>query len=250
MQRPRFPTRFGRRALAVAALCAIVAAIGCAKPPDPDGEPLGSRPLTLGTWQRDGLDCDSRGGDCADWYHFETPTTGTLRIDVAKLQDDAATPDFSVLVGESSGRQIVEERNGGRTRLLLKHPAKKGRYAEAGRYTLAIRTSQEKATRFEYELRVEVVAKPVARKAVPRFRKVRASLLELETLSDGRDAVLLDKGRSAGLARGQRGRLLQGGKKVADIEVVDVYADGCRAAIRGSSSGVTASTVAEVDVPL
>ncbi|MEM7412551.1 MAG: hypothetical protein AAF430_20135 [Myxococcota bacterium] len=231
---------------AVVSLAGIFGASGCAKPPDPDAQPAGSRPLSLNQWQRDGLHC-GRGGDCVDWYRFDTPTAGKLRVDVAKLQDDGETPVFSVVVGDASGAVLFEEENQGRTRLLLRHPERG--YAAKGRYTLAVKTPETGSARFDYEIRVQLEPKPVVRKQAPRFRKVRASLLEIETLPDGREAVLLDKGKAAGLARGQRGRLLQGGRKIADIEVIDVYRDGSRAAIRGSSSGVNASTVAEVDVP-
>jgi hypothetical protein len=85
----------------------------------------------------------------------------------------------------------------------------------------------------------------------PHFRTVNASLLEVEARPDGGQAVLIDQGTRSGVAAGQRGRLLIGGKKLADIEIIDVYPDGSRALIRGSlGAAITPNTVAEVDVPL
>jgi hypothetical protein len=79
---------------------------------------------------------------------------------------------------------------------------------------------------------------------------VKAAVLEVVSRRGG-EAVLIDQGVGAGIARGQRGRLLIGGRKIADFEIVDVYPDGSRAAIRGSLGGaITTDTTAEVDVPL
>jgi hypothetical protein len=73
----------------------------------------------------------------------------------------------------------------------------------------------------------------------------------VEARADGGEAVLIDQGSRAGVERGQRGRLLVGGRKVAEIEILDVYPDGSRALVRGSlGSALTPDTVAEVDVPL
>lgn len=235
-----------RRTLALLgfALCGL--GMTClAPPPDPDGTPQGSRDLPLGSWQRDALDCGRFTGDCADWYRIEIPGEGTLRLDVAKVQDERPVPDFTLVLGEASGRVIAEETNDGRIRLRLE------RSVRAGTRTLAIFTPEGGGGAMAYEIRASFRPKPRPKPAAPRFRTVEAALLEVESASDGGQAVLLDKGEKAGIAPGQSGRLLQGGEQIGEIEIQDVYPDGSRARIRGSlSGGITPSTVAEVDVPL
>jgi hypothetical protein len=49
---------------------------------------------------------------------------------------------------------------------------------------------------------------------------------------------------------GLRGRLVDGGRELARIEIEEVFAEGSRARIRGTLQGpVTPSTLAEIEVP-
>lgn len=224
------------------ALCGL--GMTCIVPPDPDGTPLGARPLSLDEWVRDTIDCGRFSGDCADWYLVEVPGEGTLRLDLAKVQDEREVPDFTLALGDPAGRVIEDDQNAGRIRLRLDHAVR------AGRYTVSVSTPAEGSGAMDYEVRASFRPKPHPKPA-PRFSVVKATLLEVETRDDGGQAVLLDKGSRAGIAQGQRGRLLQGGDTIAEIEILDVYPDGSRALIRGSlKAAITPSTVAEVDVPL
>jgi hypothetical protein len=227
----------------------------CQPPPDPDGVPTGSQPLEVGSWHRDALDCGE--GDCADWFWFETKSAGALRIDVAKLddeEDEDEVPEFSLALAGADGKALADAMNGGKSRVEIAHPKKKGRYVDAQRFAVAVSTPAEREGALAYELRVTFTPKPrppAPPPAAPRFRTVKAALLEVESQPGGGDAVLIDQGSRSGIERGQRGRLLVGGKKIADIEILDVYPDGSRAAVRGSLGAALApDTVAEVDVPL
>jgi len=225
----------------------------CQPPPDPDGVATGSQPLAIGEWERDALDCAE--GDCSDWYHLETSAPGTLRVAAVRVEDERELPEFSVVLADAEGKVLEQGANGGETRVRFTYPKEKGRYAPAGRFTLAVQTPTEGEGALGYELRVTFAAKPAPKPAAPRVepprvRAVRAALLEVEERADGGQAVLLDQGSKSGVATGQRGRLLVGGKKVAEIEIIDVYPDGSRALVRGSlGAALTPDTVAEVDVP-
>ena len=223
----------------------------CRPPPDPDAVATGAQPLELGRWQRDALDCGE--GDCTDWYRFETPEPGTLRIAAVRVEDERKLPEFSLALADAEGNVLAQATSGGSARVRIAHP-KKGQYAPAGRYMLAVQTPAEGEGALGYEVRVTFTAKPkppvVAPIQAPRFRTVKAALLEVEKRADGGVAVLIDQGSQSGLAPGQRGRLLLGGQKLAEIEILDVYPDGSRALIRGSlGAALTPDTVAEVDVP-
>jgi len=225
----------------------------CHPPPDPDGLPSGAQPLELDHWQRDALDCGE--GDCTDWYRFETPEDGVLRITAVRVDDGRKVPEFSLVLADAEGRALAQATSGGQTRVRISHPKKKGEYAPAGAFTLAVQTPPEGKGALGYELRVAFTPKPrpppVAPRAEPRFRTVKAVLLEVEPRADGGQAVLIDQGTRSGIAPGQRGRLLVGGRKLGEIEILDVYPDGSRALVRGSlGAALTPDTVAEVDVPL
>ena len=108
------------------------------------------------------------------------------------------------------------------------------------------RVEFEKAS---YELRV--LFRPKPEEKPPQFEQVSALVLEIEPRADGGEALTIDKGQKAGLSRGQRGRLLEKGETIGEIEVLDVYEDAARVAIVGTlRAPITPSTVAEVDVPL
>jgi hypothetical protein len=224
----------------------------CQPPPDPDGVATGALPLGLGEWKRDALDCGE--GDCSDWFRLETPDAGTLRIAVVRTADDRKLPEFSVALTDENGKELARATSGGKDRVRLVHPKKKGQHAPAGRYLLAVQTPPDGEGALAYELRATFAAKPQpvapAPPPAPRFRTVSAALLEVEKRADGSQAVLIDQGSRAGIAPGQRGRLRVGGQKLAEIEVLDVYPDGSRALVRGSlGAALTPDTVAEVDVP-
>lgn len=226
------------------ALCGL--GMTCIAPEDPDATPSGSRPLALGEWQRDALDCGRfLSRDCTDWYHLEAPGEGTLRLDVAKVQDEQEVPTFVLALGEASGRVIEKAPAGGRTRVRLDAKVREGRY------TVSVGIAEDAGGGMAYELRASFQPKPRPAPRAPRYSAVEATLLEVETRDDGSEAVLLDKGSRVGIAPGQKGRLLQDGETIAEIEILDVYPDGSRAVIRGSlGAAITPSTVAEVDVPL
>lgn len=230
----------------------------CRPPPDPDGVRTGSLPLEIGAWQRGALDCGE--GDCADWYHFETSEEGRLQVDLARVtaKEGEEQPSFSLVLSDAEGGVLEEVQSGDRARVAILNPNEKGRYLAAQRFAVTVATPAEGEGKLDYELRVVFTPKPkpapraAPRKpAQPKFRTVKGNLLELEGRPDGGEAVLIDQGSRAGIERGQRGRLLIGGRKVAEIEILDVYPDGSRAVVRGSlGAALTPDTVAEVDVPL
>ena len=232
------------RRAAIALLWMPVFALSCGTcqpPPDPDAVQSGAQPLPLGRWQRGALDCGE--GDCADWYHFETPVAGALRVEVARVEEDGAEeralPEFSVALADADGKPLGEAKSGGKTSIQIGYPQKKGRYVDPQRFAVAVQTPVEGEGALDYELRVTVTVRPRAAPPpppLPRFRVVQAVLLEVQSRAGG-DAVLIDRGSRAGIEPGQRGRLLAGGKKIAEIEILEVYADGSRAVIRGALDG-------------
>jgi hypothetical protein len=235
----------------------------CQPPPDPDGTRSGALALEVGSWRRDSLDCGK--GDCADWYTFETTEEGKLQVDLARVvggaADEKEQPAFSLVLSDAEGAVLEEVQNQGRPRVVIMNPKEKDHYLAAQRFAVTVATPAEGEGKFDYELRVVFTPKPkpkpapraapAPKPAAAKFRTVKGQLLEVEARPDGGETVLIDQGSRSGVERGQRGRLLNGGRKVAEIEILDVYPDGSRALVRGSlGSALTPDTVAEVDVPL
>src|SRR5262249_55801205 len=85
----------------------------------------------------------------------------------------------------------------------------------------------------------------------PRFETKRAAVLEVEDARSAQPSVLLDAGEGAGLRPGLRGVLVDGGKKLAEVVIVNVYPDGSRARVEGVLSGsIPPRPVAQIQVPL
>jgi hypothetical protein len=85
----------------------------------------------------------------------------------------------------------------------------------------------------------------------PRFETSSWMVLEVEAERGRPRFVIIDGGRKNGLHGGFRGRLIERGRSIAEIEVVDVFDEGSRARIVTELIGqITPQTAAEIDVPV
>ena len=105
------------------------------------------------------------------------------------------------------------------------------------------------------DLQYEIVAwyQPATRRedSGPRFETSSWMVLEVEAERGRPRFVVIDGGRRNGLHRGFRGRLIERGRSIAEIEVVDVFDEGSRARIATELVGqITPQTAAEIDVPV
>jgi hypothetical protein len=84
----------------------------------------------------------------------------------------------------------------------------------------------------------------------PRFdTRTNIGILEVERSPSG-GTVLIEVRGGDGAEKGQRGRLMSGGRRIADIQIIEVYSEGSRARLLGEPSEViTGATRAEIDVP-
>ena len=85
----------------------------------------------------------------------------------------------------------------------------------------------------------------------PRFETTYWMVLEVEAASGQPRFVVIDGGIKNGLQRGFRGRLIERGRSIAEIEIVEVYDEGSRARIATElADRITPQTAAEIDVPV
>ena len=256
MIRPR-----GRLFLLTLPLAGIVTLAGCAKrPPDPDATPIGANALALDTPRTDVLDC--RVDDCADWFRTEVPAKGKLVVDLTATPAAGEDVRISLSLADRSGATLARDQTVGREAISVS--------AEVvpGTYLIAI-ASNHPAARFDYTVTTRLVlpppppkpvAVPVRRRPVPvkpppppapRFETKRAEVLEVHEDGPHGRAVLLDAGSTQGMRVGLRGRLLEGGRAIGSIEIVEVYPEGCLASVAGTgSNAIGAAGVAEIDIPL
>lgn len=92
---------------------------------------------------------------------------------------------------------------------------------------------------------------PPLEESKPRFETTSWMVLEVETEGGQPRFVIIDGGNKNGLQRGFRGRLIERGRSIAEIEIVEVYDDGSRARIATElADRITPRTTAEIDVPI
>ena len=234
----------------------------CAKrPPDTDATPPGANALALDTPRRDSLDCGK--DDCADWFRVDVPSKGRLVTDLSAEAPAGEDVRISISLADANGATLARDQTIGRAAISVS--------AEVvpGTYLIAI-ASNHPSARFEYSVTPRLllppppppkpVALPIKRNpapvkppppAPPRFETKRAEVLEVHENGPHGRAVLLDAGASQGLRVGLRGRLLEGGRAIGTLEIVEVYPEGCLASVEGTgSNAIGTAGVAEIDIPI
>jgi hypothetical protein len=260
--------RFG---LGTAALAfALALPPGCAKPPDNDGAPEGAVQIPLETWKSEGLFCEE--SDCIDFYKFEAPDPGRVSVEVVSAsREEEPVPPYTIFLTDGEGVKLGDGKSGKGPLAGLQAHADR-----PGMYFVAIEAVPDSVA-FGYDLRVSFTPDPPPppppRKPKetkhrppsapssttspppppppPRIEKLTGVVIEVEGASGQKvDAVLIDLGAQRGVQQGMRGRLLERGRPIANIEVIEVYRTGSRARVDGYVSGaIGASTVVEVEVP-
>jgi hypothetical protein len=215
---------------------------------DEDGTPQSPRPLGLVIAHVDTLERDA--GDLDDWYRVEVPSAGTLRIAV---DGEGGAPlrglfvALTDLTGQFPGNPT---RSGGRSRIQL-NPA-----VPAGPRLLWIGSEAGTAGKVAYSVRVDFTPRAQAKPAVakpppaPAVTVFTSRVVEFAQGQGDKQFATIAGGTKAGLAKGMKGRLLDGGRVIGSFEVVDVYPAGSKVQIQGKlAAPITGQTVVEVDVP-
>lgn len=212
---------------------------------DPDGIREGANVLALKRQWSDSLSC---GPDCADWYRTQVASSGTFAVDIDSTASAKSPPSFSVELWSQDGRRLDSKLGTPGGAVQVRAPV------SAGWVYTAVKVSKGD---LGYSVRARLLTARAPSPPSPppspprvRYKDVTASVIELEGHGEGRK-VLIDKGTDAGLRSGQRGRLVDGGRTLAEIEIVEVFAEGSRARLLGKIGGVVSgSTRAVIQVPV
>jgi hypothetical protein len=237
--------RRSRRQPWVFALVIAAPLVGCATlRPDSDGNPGDAQTLRLDVEHSDRLACQDRWRpDCVDWFVLELPGEGKIQLEVTATHPEGLAPDYEVTIANHRADPLQQDSNQGRPVVRMTWSG------DPGAYFVAISAGPTKAV-----LQYEIVARyqPAAARddSRPRFETISSMVLEVETERGRPRFVILDGGRRNGFRQGFRGRLVERGRFVAEIEIVDVFDEGSRARIATELVGaITPQTMAEIDVP-
>ena len=248
--------------LLVSVLCL---GMGCGGIPFLGGGGFGSarkaaRPLVLGEWYKDSLYCDD--GNCRDWYQVFLSQAGELRLDVYSPIGEGL-PDYTLVLEDESEKLLQELSPTGKSPRTLR------RRVEAGLYRVLLSSEGKDDERLHYEILAEFEAPRPRKKSVTRPRSgrpaptrqlpkmpapepivVSAEVLEIEEKDGQPSSVLIDAGKPQGVLVGQGGELVEKGKTIARIEIIDVYDAGSRAQILGPlEATITIDTRARIRIP-
>ena len=228
----------------IVATLLVSSCAGC--PQDPDGTREGANPLALNRQWSDSLSC---GADCADWYRVEVPSSGTVAVDVESTASSKSPSSYTVELWSGDGRRLDSKLGNPGRAVQVRAPVPAGTA-----YTVVRLTQGDLGYTIRARLLRAREPAPAPREPAPppppRTRDVTGSVIEVEG-HGASQKVLIDKGKPDGIQVGQRGRLVDGGRKIADIEIIQVFPDGSRARMLGKPSGVIkGSTRAVVKVPV
>ncbi len=264
-----------RHGISVALGIALATACSKPPPPDPDGVLEGARTLALDKPTEDALACDKRTNDCADWFRVRTKGQGRIVATVRLLAEpdadrdrkrdaddehddekDAKLPDFTLELRDRAGELLQSVASEG------KRQAEAAAETEPGSLFAVVSSPGGKlALRYRVRAAFEPAAPPpppppppppteVPPPPPPLVETRSGAVLEVER-GGGEQAVLIELGAAAGIKPGLRGRLLDGGRELGAIVVLEVYPDGSRARVEGALLGqISASTTAEIEIPL
>jgi hypothetical protein len=189
--------------------------------------------LSLDRWEQGVLHCGR--GKCSAWYKLNL-SQATRVVFEAEAPADANLPDFGLSLHDVAVDELAVDRAAHR------RPRRIDKKLDAGLYFLHVFALDESDIQLAYKLQVKKYRAPrrAKKRAAPKpppLVPVSAEVLEVERNGGEPAAVLLGAGTQQGIAAGQRGELVDGEQVIGQLEVVDVYEDGCRAKIVG---GLTA----------
>ena len=232
--------------LCCALLSAPLLVVGCAGRREAKAREAAPE-LRLGEGREDFLHCDK--GRCNNWYRLIARERTRVELE-ADAPTDAALPDFALGLQDRDLAMVGEDRIPG------KRPRRISKTLQPGVYYVRIWGLEGDGELLSYKL---IAKRDVARKRPARARKkspgpkptrtrpapapppvaaviaVESELLEVERSGGEPVAVLLEAGTGQGMQPGLQGELVDEGRVIGKLEIVDVYAAGSRARLVGSS---------------
>jgi hypothetical protein len=202
--------------------------------------------LSLDRWEQGVLHCGR--GKCSVWYKLNL-SQATRIVFEAEAPADANLPDFGLSLHDLAADELAVDR------LAHRRPRRIDKKLAAGLYYLHVFALDEIDIQLAYKLRAKKYRAPrrAKKKAAPKpppLVPVSAEVLEVERTGGEPAAVLLGAGTRQGVAVGQRGELVDGEQVIGQLEIVDVYEDGCRARIVGGlTAPISLDTSAKIMKP-
>jgi hypothetical protein len=240
--------------------------------PRGDEEPPKPATVALDSWLKDTLHCAARR--CSNLYELPIAEPGEVKVEVyAPL---GRLPDFGVVLLDADAGVLARSQEPGVRPRRLQAQVVPGSYvihvyalgikdpsltyeviARLSAATAPAKTRQTKKAPEPSKPPQPTVAEPVppplpkqtptSASPSPMRGGVQAEVLDVEERA-GTSFVLLDAGAPHAVAIGMRGQLVEGDAILAEIEIVEVFADGSRARILGELKGsISIDTKARID---
>ena len=235
--------------------------VSCRSAFGPDATPAAPRDLPLGQTLSDTVQC---GNDCSDVYRVLTSRPGQLAIELRALGRQG---EVRLTLQNARARILHEEilAAGDETRVI--------ELTEPDEYLIEVQALSPARIVYDLTTRLdptpsvsepppgrparERVAAPTPKPPTrrppppsPRVAVVNATVEDVDRRPGGQ-SVLLASDRASEIRVGQRGRLLENGRVVAEIRVVEIFpGGGFRAVIEGElDRPLAGNAVAEISVP-
>jgi hypothetical protein len=233
---------------------------GCSMifPPKPTPVAVKGTPLSFDQWRRGSLHCAAQS--CIRLYRLEMPTPGELKVEVYS-PIGAGEPDFGLMIRDKNNQLIASSTK------PLERPRRVTVPVEQGQYTMRVYSQGVNGSTLIYNLvaRLTGASEPAQKSASkPPSRPIevpsegteepevtistpmapavptggiRAEVLDMEMGEGDEKFVLIDAGEPEGLVIGMRGSLIESDAVIGQVEVVEVFSDGSRAALIGPLDG-------------
>ncbi len=254
--------RYGRRPDILLLCCVLLFALplasGCAGRREAKARAAAPE-LVLGEVREDFLHCDK--GRCSNWYRLVVRQQTGVRLE-ADSPVDAALPDFGLVLKDHDLAAMGEDRIPGKRPRKIAKPLLPGVYfvniwglegdGDLLSYKLVAKrdSARKRPARATRKPSRSVPKAAPAPPKPPAAKLVESDLLEVERQGGEPVAVLLEVGTSDGMEPGLQGELVDQGKVIGRIEIVDVYAAGSRARLVGGlSAPITLETTAKIQKP-
>lgn len=216
---------------------------------EPGAPELADDRLVLGQRRQGALHCGEKR--CNETYTLEVPKPGKLRLDL-RAPGGEGLPDLGVLLEDVRGQIVGTSIQPQERPRVIRKDVVPGTYhvrvyalgSNGGIVSYDVLADLEKKKRRTQRKRSSTRPSP------PKFQIVASEVLEVERDGGEPAFVLIEAGKHVGIEVGLTGELIENGKPIAKIKVIEVFPDGSRVQILDRlSAPITIETTAQIRVP-
>jgi hypothetical protein len=217
---------------------------------EPGAPELADDRLVLGQRRQGALHCGEKR--CNETYTLEVPKPGKLRLEL-RAPGGEGLPDLGVLLEDVRGQLVGTSIQPQERPRVIRKDVVPGTYhvrvyalgSNGGIASYDVLADLEKKRKRRTQRKRSSTRPPP-----PKFQIVASEVLEVERDGGEPAFVLIEAGKHVGIEVGLTGELIENGKPIAKIKVIEVFPDGSRVQILDRlSAPITIETQAQIRVP-